>query len=54
MVEQLVEDGDGHHGITEHLAPFADCTLRCDQQVAAVVVLRDQLEEPVDSLWFER
>ena len=54
VMQQSVEDGGDHHGITEHLAPLADRPVAGDQQAAAFVAPGDQLEEQVGRTRLQR
>ena len=53
VVQQPVEYRRGDHHVTEHLAPFADRTVRRDQDAAALVAPRDELEEQVRGVRLE-
>jgi len=54
MVEQAIEDRAGDHGIAEHLAPGAEALVAGDDDRAALVTARDQLEEQVGALAIDR
>ena len=53
VVQQPVEYRRGDHRVAEHLAPFADRTVRRDQDAAALVAPRDELEEQVRGVRLE-
>ena len=54
VVKQAVEDGGGHDRIAEDLAPFADGAVAGDEQAAAFVAARHELEEEVRGVRLER
>ena len=53
-VQQAVQDRGGDHRIAEHAAPFPDRAVRGDQDRSLLVAARDQLEEQVRGIGFER
>ena len=53
-VEQAVEDGGGEDGIAEHGVPLADRAVGGDEQAAALVAARDELEEQMRGVGLER
>lgn len=54
MVEQTVEDGAGDHRVAEYLAPGTETLVAGDDDRAAFVAARDQLEEQVGALAVDR
>ena len=54
MMEQAVEDGAGDDGIAEDLAPGPETLIAGDDDRAALVAARDQLEEQVGALAVDR
>ena len=50
MMQQAIEDSTGDHRIAEHLAPGAKTLIAGDDDRAALVTARDQLEEQVGAL----
>jgi hypothetical protein len=54
VVQEPVKDGGGDDGVAEHRAPLADRAVAGDQQAAALVAARDQLEEQVRGVGLER
>src|SRR5437879_12948534 len=53
MVEQAIEDRRRHDGIAEHGSPLADRTIAGEQEAAALVAARDELEEEMGGLGLE-
>ena len=45
VVQQTIENGGRHHRIAEHGAPLANRAVAGEQQTAALVAARDELEE---------
>jgi len=54
MMEQAIEDGAGDHGVAEHLTPGTETLVAGDDDRAALVAARDQLEEEVGALAVDR
>ena len=54
MVQQAVEDRAGDHGVAEDLAPGAETLVAGDDDRAALVAARDQLEEQIGALAVDR
>src|SRR5512147_1313988 len=54
VMQQPVEDGGGDYRIAEHRAPVTDAAVAGDHQAAALVALRDQLEEQMRRVRRER
>jgi hypothetical protein len=54
MMEQAIEDGAGDHGIAEDFSPGAETLVAGDDDRAALVAARDQLEEQVNALTVNR
>jgi len=47
VVEQTIEDGGGDHRIPEDLLPVAEALVGGDDCRAALIVVRDELEEEI-------
>jgi hypothetical protein len=45
VVQQAVENGSGHQGITEYRSPFAHTSIASDQHSATLIATADKLEE---------
>lgn len=45
MMDETVNRGEGHGGIREHGRPFAEWSIRCDQQASALVSGSDQFKQ---------
>ena len=54
VVQEPVEDGGGHHRVSEHRVPLADAAVRGDQHRPPLVAPRDQLEEQMRGVGLER
>ena len=54
VMEQTVEDGAGDYLVAEDLAPRAEALIAGDDDRAALVAARDQLEEQVGALAVDR
>ena len=54
MVDEPVDRGGGDHGIAEDLAPLLEAAVAGDDDRAAFIAARDQGEEQVGRLPFER
>src|SRR5215472_16711930 len=50
MVQQAVEDRASDHGVAEYLAPRAETLIAGDDDGAALIAARDQLEEQIGTL----
>ena len=53
-MQQTVEDGAGDHRVAEHLTPGTETLVAGDDDRAALVTARDQLEEQVGALAVDR
>jgi hypothetical protein len=53
VMEQPVEDGGGDDGVAEGGAPFPDRAVAGDQQAAALIAPRDELEEEMRGVTLE-
>lgn len=53
VMEQAIEDGGSDDGIAEHGAPLADRAVGGDEQAAALVAPRHELEEQVGGIGIE-
>ena len=54
VVEQAIEDRGRDHGIAEHLAPGPEALVAGEDDGAALVAARDELEEEVGALAVDR
>ena len=53
MVDQPVDHGGGHHGVSEHLTPPAEGLVGGDDDTGPLVTRGDQLKEEVGRLGVE-